>query len=305
MLTGILRAGAVATVATVLVLGWSIAAFADGGTGSVNCDTNPVPGCDLDAGTAGNEGDTGDSGTGGSTGDGKCRNPQGVVIPCERDGAWAGADGCYYKPLDLSSETIAGLGGQPAGAGGWYAKTCYSPVDGSEQAFGGPVWMAGAPPVLSPEVLARQARAKLRLPNVEIQLNPAGDQLVRLPTWLALASSSWTEQSATAAVPGVSVTATARPVKATWVMGDGSTVVCDGPGTPWKPGTDPAAASPDCGHRYLRSSASAPGAAYSVTVTVGWEVTWAGAGQSGTIPGLETTGAAQVRVAELQALVTR
>lgn len=302
MLAGILRGATVATVAAVLTLAWPAVAFAGDGAGTVGCGSNPVPGCDLEAGTPARNGSNNRDA---STDDRECRNPAGAVIPCQRDGAWAGADGCYYKPFDPSPETVTGLGGQPDGAGGWYLRVCYSPVDGSEQAFGGPVWIAGAPPVLSPEVLARQARANLRLPNVEIQLNPAGDQLVRLPTWLALASSSWTEQSAMAAVPGVSVTATARPVRATWVMGDGSTVVCHGPGTPWKAGADPAAASPDCGHRYLRSSASAPGAAYRLTVTVAWEVTWAGAGQSGTIAGLETTGAAQVRVAESQALVTR
>jgi hypothetical protein len=64
------------------------------------------------------------------------------------------------------------------------------------------------------------------------------------------------------------------------------------------------AASPDCGYRYLRSSAGAPGGAYTVTVTISWRVTWAGAGQAGTIPGLTTVGAVQVRVAESQTVIT-
>jgi hypothetical protein len=67
--------------------------------------------------TAGNN-----SGSGGKGRDGECRNPQGAEIPCQRDGGWAGADGCYYKPTDVSPSTIAALGGQPAGEGGWYQR---------------------------------------------------------------------------------------------------------------------------------------------------------------------------------------
>jgi hypothetical protein len=138
---------------------------------------------------------------------------------------------------------------------------------------------------------------------VVIRLNPSGDQLVNLPTWLSLDAGSWQSQSATASVPGVSVTATARPVRAVWSLGEGGSVTCTGPGTPWQPGTDPMASSPDCGYTYRHSSARAPGSAFSVTVTVTWEVTWAGAGQSGTIAGLSTTGTVPVRVAESQAVL--
>jgi hypothetical protein len=144
----------------------------------------------------------------------------------------------------------------------------------------------------------------LTLPGVAIRVNPAGDQLVGLPSWLSLDSASWRPQSATAAVPGVSVTATATPTQAVWSMGNGESVVCHGPGTPWRSGTDPVAASPDCGYRYSLSSAGAPGGAFTLTVTISWQVTWAGAGLAGTIPGLTTTGAAQVRVAESQTVIT-
>ena len=261
-------------------------ALADGATGGTVCTDPSDPQCDIYAGTSGRHGSTNGGGqnTGNSSG-----NDSGSQ--------------CTYTPADLSPTDIAALGGQPAGEGGWYFKTCVL-ADGTVLAYPGPIWIAGAPPVASPEVLARQARAKLRLPAVVVQLNPSGDQLVNLPTWLALATSSWQSQSATASVPGVSVTATARPVRATWSMGDGNTITCTGPGSTWTAGTDPAASSPDCGYTYRRSSAGAPGAAFPVTVTVTWEVTWAGAGQSGTIPGLATTGTVQTRVQESQAVVT-
>ncbi|WP_123678759.1 hypothetical protein [Couchioplanes caeruleus] len=280
--------------------------FADGGIGKVKCDKqNPQPGCDVDVGTPARPGNGGGNGggTGGRGGDGKCRNPEGAEIPCQRNGGWAGADGCYYKPADLSPTMIENMGGQPAGEGGWYEKVCYGADGQATTGLGGPVWIAGAPPAVSPEILARQARAKLRLPDVTIRMNPPGDQLVNLPIWLALDPSSWKTQSATASVPGVSVTATARPVMVSWAMGDGTTKTCDGPGTAWTPGTDPAKASPDCGHVYRRSSAGAAGGTYTVTVTVTWEVSWAGAGQSGTVPGMTTTGQVQTQVQESQAVV--
>lgn len=298
------------------VIGYTFVAAparADDGVGGVQCSRNdPRPACDVNAGTGGQSGGNQNAGgnSGGRGGDGKCRKPSGAVIPCERDGAWAGADGCYYAPTDPSPATIAALGGQPAGEGGWYVRTCYSPVDGGEQAFGGPVWIAGAPPVISPAILARQARARLELPDVKISLSPAGRQLTHFPTWLTVDPSSWQPRSATASVPGVSVTATARPTKATWAMGDHSidrrqgVVVCDGPGTQFRSGMESSKPSPDCGYTYRRPSAGAAGNKFTVTVTITWEVTWAGAGQSGTVPGLTTTGSIQVPVQESHAVVS-
>jgi hypothetical protein len=293
----------VAVIIAVPALVAPSAAFADGGIGTVKCDKkNPQPGCDVNAGTGGQSRDTNNTNRGGKGGDGKCRNPSGAEIPCERDGASAGADGCYYKPTDPSPSTIDALGGQPGGEGGWYLKTCYGADGAAQTAFGGPVWMLGTPPVVSPAVLARQARSRLNLPEVLIRLNPTGDQLVNLPVWLAMEATSWKPQSATASAGGVSVTATARPVAASWAMGDGATVECAGPGTAWSPGTDPARASPDCRYTFRGSSAGTAGGAYTVTATVTWEVSWAGAGQTGTVPGLTTTGAVQVRVQESQAV---
>ncbi len=175
--------------------------------------------------------------------------------------------------------------------------------DGKDPLSHGPVWIAegSTPPPPSPEVLARAAREKLRLPAPVIAVNPAGTQLVNLPTWIWL-SGGWGPVSATAAVPGVSVTATAIPTSVTWSMGDGSTVTCTGAGTPYEGGADPKAPSPDCGHVYRRSSANQLGQVYPVTATVHWTVTWSGAGQDGTFPDMTTTGNAASRVAESQAL---
>lgn len=270
-----------------------------GGNGPVDCSQpGAPPGCDVSVKDPGNS-DPGGNG-GGRHGDGKCYNPSGTQIPCERDGGWAGSDGCYYTPLGLSPEEIAAMGGQPAGEGGWYEVTCYG--DGPD--FSRVEWVPGSPPAISPDVLAQQARSRLNLPRVVISLNPSGDQLTNLPVWLSVDPASWQPQTATASVPGLSVTATARPIEATWSMGEGTSVVCAGPGTRWAPGIDPAKASPDCGFTYQHSSAGAPGGTFTVTATVAWEVIWAGGGETGTVPGLTTTGAVAARVQESQTIVT-
>jgi hypothetical protein len=157
-----------------------------------------------------------------------------------------------------------------------------------------------------PAVLAQLAVRYLRLPDPVIRSSPksAALQLTRLPIWLWIAPAAWQPQSKTAQVPGESVTATAIPVSAAWSMGDGKTVTCKGPGTPYESG-NPAAASPTCGYTYDQSSAGQPGGAYRVTVTIAWDITWAGTGGAGgVLAPLQTVAAAEFRVAEAQALNT-
>jgi hypothetical protein len=192
--------------------------------------------------------------------------------------------------------------------GGWYDWVCDRNKT-QESLYRPPVWIPngqapGAAAVgPSPQELAERARRQLALPTPSISASPAGAQLVNLPTWLWL-SGGWEPVSATAAVPGVEVTATAAPTSVTWSMGDGTSVTCTGAGTPFRPGTDPRAESPDCGHTYRASSAGQPAGAYAVTTTVKWTVTWAWADQGGTFPDMTTTGATGFRVAESQALNT-
>ena len=278
------RALAASAVACLLMNAFLVSrAMADDATGGMQCSDPHNPKCVVKAKTPGKPGTTDVNQTSGG------------------DGGW-----CVYKQLtNLTPEEIAALGGQPAGPGGWYDRMCYD-ANGNLTLWtaNAPIWLANPPPAVNPAVLARQAESMLTLPSAVIRVNPAGDQLVQLPTWLSLDPASWRPQSATATVPGVSVTASATPTQAVWSMGDGSSVVCHGPGTPWTPGTDPMAASPDCGYKYRRSSAGAPGSAFTVSVTISWNVTWAGAGQGGTIPGLTTTGALPVRVAESQAVIS-
>ncbi len=166
------------------------------------------------------------------------------------------------------------------------------------------MWRAQAPPPVSPAQLARIARSRLVLPTPTITVNPAGTALTNLPVWLTL-SSGWQQESATAAVPGVSVTATASPTKVVFDMGNGTSVTCTSPGTVYRPGVDdPRSASPDCGATYSAPSVGRPGEAYQITATVTFSVAWAGAGQAGVLEGLTSTGTTTLRVAESQAVIT-
>jgi hypothetical protein len=177
---------------------------------------------------------------------------------------------------------------------------CPLPAGGAAPAAAG-----GAPP--APGVLAALAVRRLVLPDPVIGSSPGPGvlQLTRLPTWLWISPAVWVPQAKTAAVPGEVVTATATPVAVAWRMGDGTTVTCHGPGTPYSSRFSPSAASPDCGHTYTRSSAGQPGGAYRVTATITWDITWAALGGAvGVLPPLFTVAAGAFPVAESQAVNT-
>ncbi|MFF7982860.1 ATP/GTP-binding protein [Streptomyces sp. NPDC007901] len=195
---------------------------------------------------------------------------------------------------------------KPGESGAWYVYKCTA--DGVRDAvYRPPIWIADTPrnggaAQPTPAQLAEVARRQLRLSSPRIRANPADEQLVGLPTWLWLARGEWKAVSATASVPGVSVTAVARPGSVVWTTGDGNSVTCKGPGTPYGSGAGAKSASPDCGYTYLTSSAGQPQGAFAVSATVHWTVTWSGAGQTGVYPDMTTTSNADFRVAESQAL---
>ncbi|MFG1879335.1 hypothetical protein ACGFIV_31295 [Sphaerisporangium sp. NPDC049003] len=155
--------------------------------------------------------------------------------------------------------------------------------------------------------MALMARSRFVLPALKINSSPrpVDPQLVRLPIWLAISPATWHAYTSTASAGGITATATATPLRVTWIMGDGTTVTCRGPGTTYRDGkNDPRRPSPTCGHTYMESSAQAPNARYRVTATITWSITWTALGQSGALPSLTTSAAASFRVAESQAIVT-
>ena len=296
-----LLVGALAAAALVVVAP-ATNAWAGGGGSWVTC-TQGQPGCEVGARNTRTI-PAKQSGTGGnSSSKTSCTDWMGQPAPCYmKEFGWMGSDGCYYKQVATpDAATQAAFGGAGTGAGGWFDFVCGGPGTG-----GGLAWLAfnspNAPP--APVVLAWRAVSRLNLPSPVIRVNPTGQQLVHLPTWLWLGANSWRARSASAQVPGVAVTATATPQQVVWSMGDGTTVTCTGPGTAWRDGTAPAKPSPTCGHTYQQPSAGQPDQAFRVTATVTWSIGWTGGGQAGALPAMQTTATTALQVAESQAVVT-
>lgn len=97
---------------------------------------------------------------------------------------------------------------------------------------------------------------------------------------------------------------TATPRRVIWEMGNGDTVTCAGPGTPYDPSRPSAQQTTDCAYTYRHSSAGRPRNAYRVIANVEWGVSWSvvGAAGGGSLPPLFTSSPLWVGVAELQAL---
>jgi hypothetical protein len=212
----------------------------------------------------GTPGDSGGGGGGGSSDPDPCMYELASPQPPAGHSAWEGhapGDGAVYVRIctNAAGETIISL-----------------------------MWAASPPGnTLTPAILAAQAVKRLPIKGPDIGIAPDGNGsgLVGLPVWMwtAVTPSTWGPSSATAAVPGLSVTATARAQKIVWTMGDGATITCTAPGTPYQPEFGNRR-SPDCGYDgYSTPSSTRPGGRYPVTGTTTWQVTWVGGGQSGAL----------------------
>ncbi|WP_432016533.1 ATP/GTP-binding protein [Streptomyces hydrogenans] len=164
----------------------------------------------------------------------------------------------------------------------------------------------GGAPVIDPADVAQQAVDKmlLRGPQIGITPKPGGRGVVGLPVymWTATGPKTYGPNVASASIGPVSVTATARVSKIVWNMGDGTTVTCTTPGTPYRAeyGKRP---SPDCGHRYNAPSSTTPTGKYHVTATSTWSIDWqvTGGAQAGQMTEVRES-AADITVVEVQVL---
>lgn len=277
------RTTALAVIVAAGLCAGTTPASADDAWGGTSCNQSPSPVCEVSAGTRPDHSSS--------------HGQNSVDDSGGNDASSDGGFGCRHVPVDGQPPE-----GQQKESGGWFMVLC-SP-DGKDPDSHGPIWIpAGAQTSAtpSPEQVAQIAQKKLRLPHPTISASPASIQLVNLPTWLWL-SNGWTSTSATASVPGVSVTAVAKPISVTWSMGDGGSVTCNNSGTPFTADRDPRSTSVDCGYTYRRSSAGQRTDAFPVTATVNWTVTWSGAGQAGTFPNMTTSAAVAFRVAESQGI---
>jgi hypothetical protein len=208
--------------------------------------------------------------------------------------------GCTYT-ADPSATATIGVGGTQPGE--WVFPECSGPGDVDPMP---PVWVTNAQPAaatvaVNPVVVAEQAVQQLGLgsPSIEMAPPPGSPQLVGVATWLWIDPGAWQDKTATATAGPVTVTATATPSKVVWDMGDGNSVTCDGPGTPYS-ASDPNATT-DCSYTW-----PAPGS-FTVTATVYWSVAWTATGAAGGGDlGVQAGPAAQaaVTVTESQAINT-
>jgi hypothetical protein len=236
----------------------------------------------------------------------QCEDVAGNLVDCYLPafGWWSPVNKCHWRLADPQPPP-----GHPAWDGNTDGAVYLVVCMGAPSTSGGFVWAADPPPGFggggpTPEELAQRAVEQLPLsqPQIGMTPTPGSTGLVGLPVWLWLESGAWTPVSATASVPGLSVTATARPIRVVWDMGDGVTVTCRTAGVPYRPSAGDAM-SPECGHRYTQASSGEPDEAYDVTATVTWDIEWSGGGASGALTQTRSA-TVQARIGELQVLVT-
>jgi hypothetical protein len=80
-------------------------------------------------------------------------------------------------------------------------------------------------------------------------------------------------------------------------MGDGDTVTCQQPGTPYSTSYGVGRTSPDCGHSYDQKS----GTAYDITASSFWTANWSGGGQTGQLD-FRIDNTDELRVGEIQGI---
>jgi len=169
-------------------------------------------------------------------------------------------------------------------------------------------------PPPSPATAGAQAASELGLPEPSLALSPATTGYVNLAEWLSIAPAIWhpftTSAQACNAGGCTAATATATPAVVTWSTGDGSSVTCSGPGTAYDPMLGPGAQSTSCSHTYTATSAGQPSpdgnpndAAFTVTATVTWSVSWSGPdGSAGALPSLVTGASTSLKVAQIESV---
>jgi hypothetical protein len=223
---------------------------------------------------------------------------------------------CTYKIAPSSEQTAMGPPGSSS-SGKWYLVECQGTADLYRD---GLTWIptaaapGGAPPpgpAVDPAVLAQQAENSMRLPSPQIETNPNTQAIVNLPTWLWLDQGTWSPESVSASVGTVTATATATPEQVQWTMGDGGSVACNGPGTPYQPSVPAESQATNCSYTYSRSSAGEPSATgdpndagFAVTATITWGVTWSAQGEpaGGVLDPLTTSSSRSLPVEQIQSV---
>ena len=303
------RAAAAALTGTLLCMALSASPAAAGG--DVICPPDGGP-CTIVVDKPGTGGDDGDDG--GEGGGGTSRNcGDALFLGCFKSGlGYYGSTvtdpvGCFWllaDPQPPAGDPV--WEGHAPGDGKIYVAACGWPGLTGFTSF----WRATPPPGFgggpSPAELAARAINMLPIRGPQIGTAPAqgGSGLVGLPVWLwtPATEATWGPSSRTASVPGLSVTATARAQKIVWSMGDGASVTCTSPGTPYQASFGNKK-SPDCGYAGYAKPSSSAGGRYTVTGVTTWHVTWAGGGQTGEVT-VTRSSSTTIDIDELQVITS-
>ncbi|WP_458248837.1 ATP/GTP-binding protein [Streptomyces sp. MAI_2237] len=191
--------------------------------------------------------------------------------------------------------------GKSSKDGAVYERQCKNGPDGAPVFTYFVADTAANVPAIDPVVVAQQAVSKMLLAGPDIASpRTAGKYTVGVPMWMWVNQSATTygPNTATATAGEVTVTATAKVSKIVWSMGDGTSVTCNGPGTPYTSSAG-MAQSPTCGHVYAKTSASAQNGKFPLTATSTWAINWQGGGQAGQLTEVRQTNV-QVAIGEVQ-----
>lgn len=159
--------------------------------------------------------------------------------------------------------------------------------------------------MLTAEQVAYMAFVKIKLtpPTPGIgpspNINPWKMAAVGYPLWLWGAGAT-DPPEVTDSIAGLFVSLNPTIDHIDFTMGDGTTLTCHHPTTPWTPNIPAGQKSPTCGHTYQQPSL--PKGTYTITATTHWSIAWNANGQTGTIPFTQTA-TTTLPVGELQALV--
>lgn len=233
----------------------------------------------------------------------------GAKIPCVTDqGIWFASRQCYAKPADPqppADDPVWG-GNDPSAGKMWYCTNYQGPATNGWWFY---VPDGSSPALIDPAEVARNALEQMPLEQPVVHLAPAPPlkTYVSLLTWLWMSPGQYRPIAMTVTAGDTSVRVQARPVRAEWDTGDGSTETCHSAGRPWVHGM-PETVRTSCSHTYQAVSTFEPGGKFDIAATIVYQVDWtctgsclSTAGTLGEVPGLP--GIASIAVAERQSVV--
>ncbi|WP_460652228.1 hypothetical protein [Kribbella endophytica] len=229
----------------------------------------------------------------------------GAPQACTSDlGNWSNTHQCYLQRMDPPPPYDSPIWtGKDLTKGSVWACVREQGYDEGRHLVTRFIWIQGEPDieVVDPLTLVYRAIAEMKLGKPQIQTTPGPGQigLVNMPVWLWLTKSenTWGPITRSASVPGLTVNVKAQVKAVNWSLGDGKTLRCETAGTPYTKSSG-IKDSPDCGHRYTKTSHTQPNCNYPITATTHWDITWESTlGDTGQIPMTQSANT-QLRIGE-------